>query len=255
MLNTLGIVDIPFPDPNASGNFAANWLERRIGGKSLLEWVVRRLTEAQQLDAVVVSTIPSNWSATRQIAPSDVAVHAGAGRDPLARLAGVVRQFPAAAIVRVQLGQPFVDPVLVDRLAVCAAAHPECDYITYCLRDGRPAILASVGLFAEWCRTQALECANREAVLATDRQHPSQFFLSRSDTYVLRLIPSPAPLDRDDVRLALEVEDDWDHAHEIFEALGPEGLDWQRIADLLDRQPAMRQRMAALNRTLAVARA
>ena len=32
-----------------------------------------------------------------------------------------------------------------------------------------------------------------------------------------------------------------------FEALGPEHLDYHRVAHLLDHQPALRQRMAALN--------
>jgi spore coat polysaccharide biosynthesis protein SpsF (cytidylyltransferase family) len=50
------------------------------------------------------------------------------------------------------------------------------------------------------------------------------------------------------MRLRLEVEEDWDHAHIILEALGPENLDYQRIANLLDQHPAMRERMAALNR-------
>jgi hypothetical protein len=52
------------------------------------------------------------------------------------------------------------------------------------------------------------------------------------------------------VRLALEVEEDWDHAQMILEALGPDNLDWQRIASLLDEHPAIRERMAALNQGL-----
>jgi spore coat polysaccharide biosynthesis protein SpsF (cytidylyltransferase family) len=62
------------------------------------------------------------------------------------------------------------------------------------------------------------------------------------------LVPVPEPLDREDLRLRLEVEEDWDHAQMILEALGPENLDYQRIASLLDSHPAMRERMAALNR-------
>jgi spore coat polysaccharide biosynthesis protein SpsF (cytidylyltransferase family) len=50
------------------------------------------------------------------------------------------------------------------------------------------------------------------------------------------------------VRLTIDLDEDWDHALAIYEALGPERLDWQRIARLLDHQPALRSRMAALNR-------
>jgi spore coat polysaccharide biosynthesis protein SpsF (cytidylyltransferase family) len=70
---------------------------------------------------------------------------------------------------------------------------------------------------------------------------------SHPELFHLRLLPIPPQLDRDDVRLALEVEEDWDHAQMILEALGPENLEWQRIASLLDEHPAIRARMAALN--------
>ncbi len=50
------------------------------------------------------------------------------------------------------------------------------------------------------------------------------------------------------MRLTVDMEEDWEHALAIFEALGPDELDWQRIASLLNHQPALRRRMAALNR-------
>ena len=58
-------------------------------------------------------------------------------------------------------------------------------------------------------------------------------------------------MDRDDVRLTIDSHEDWEHAQEILEALGPERLDWQGIAGLLHHQPGMRQRMAVLNREAA----
>ena len=66
--------------------------------------------------------------------------------------------------------------------------------------------------------------------------------------FSLRLIPTPERIDRDDVRLTLEGEEDWDNALAIFDAIDPDEVEWQRIANLLDHQPAMRKRMAALNR-------
>ena len=68
----------------------------------------------------------------------------------------------------------------------------------------------------------------------------------------MRLIPIPVELDRDDVRLTIGVDEDWEHAQEILEALGPDELDWQRIANLLAAQPGMREKMANLNRAASV---
>ncbi len=76
----------------------------------------------------------------------------------------------------------------------------------------------------------------------------TSYIYSHPEKFTLRQIPAPDEIDREDVRLTVDIEEDWDHALVIYEALGPERLDWQRIARLLDHQPAMRRRMAALNR-------
>ena len=81
-----------------------------------------------------------------------------------------------------------------------------------------------------------------------DREHVTRYLYSHPEKFNLRLIPAPAEIDREDVRLTVDLDEDWDHALAIYEALGPERLDWQRIARLLDHQPALRSRMAALNR-------
>ena len=69
------------------------------------------------------------------------------------------------------------------------------------------------------------------------------------ERFNIRLLPLPQELDREDVRLRIDGEEDWEHAQAIYDALGHEDADWdwRRIADLLDHQPALRRRMALLN--------
>src|SRR5262249_33780980 len=142
----------------------------------------------------------------------------------------------------------FIDPQLIDRLVNTADAHPASDYISYCARNGRPAILSPLGVFVEWFRVKALRKAERDAKHAADREHATRYLYSHPEKFNLRLIPAPSELDRDDVRLTIDSEADWELAQTIFDALGPEQLDWQTIAGLLDHQPALRERMAELNR-------
>jgi spore coat polysaccharide biosynthesis protein SpsF len=150
--------------------------------------------------------------------------------------------------VRVRGDNLYIDPGLIDRLVTTAEAQPDCDYVGYHLRDGRPAILSPVSVYAEWFRTSALRRANRLARDGLDREHVTRYIYSRPEKFHVRLLPAPAEIDREDVRLTVDIEEDWDNALTIFEALGPERLDWQRIARLLDHQPALRSRMAVLNR-------
>jgi spore coat polysaccharide biosynthesis protein SpsF len=225
---------------------------RRLGGKPLLEWVVRRATDCQRLSQVVVVTgnQPEDELLAESV-PPDVPVLAAEGADNLHRIVSVLDHYPADALVRIRPDAPFVDPVLIDRLVNTAAEHPECDYIGYCSRDGRPAILSSVGLFAECCQAEALRRAAREATDPADRRQITRYLYSHPEKFTIRLIPAPAGLDRDDVRLTIDTDEDWEHAQMILEALGTEALDWQRIAGLLDQQPALRKRMASLNHRLA----
>ena len=244
MLKTLGIVQACFDWPR----FRCNAM-RRLGGRSLLEWVVRRVTDAMRLDGViVVACANEDCSALSRLIPSDVPIFFGEGDDALARFAKALEQYPAEAAVRVRGDNLFIDPGLIDRLVTTAESHLNCDYASYSLRDGRPAILSPVSVYAEWFRTSALRKANRSARSTLDRDDVTRYLYSHPGKFQVRLMPAPAAIDREDLRLTIDIDEDWDHALTIYEALGPERLDWQRIAQLLDDQPALRSRMAALNR-------
>ncbi len=86
---------------------------------------------------------------------------------------------------------------------------------------------------------------------AESRNDLSALIRSKPDLFGLHWIPAPAKLVEDDMRLRIDVEEDWDHAQVIYDALDAESLDWQGITTLLDQQPAIRQRMAHLNRASA----
>ncbi len=246
MLNTLGIVQV-----RSEPGTATLKVGRKLGGKSLLELVVRRVTDCQRLDGVIVVGDGEHNEQIRHLVPPDVPVFLGSQGDALSRFAGALDKFKARSAVRVSADNPFVDPVLIDRLVSTADAHPACDYISYCCADGRPAILTQLGVLAEWCSATSVRRADREARRPSDRQHVTGYLFAHPEQFNIRLIPLPPELDREDLRLKIDFEEDWEHAQVIYEALGPEEWDWQRIADLLDHQPALRRRMAVLNRATA----
>ncbi len=247
MLRNLGIVQACFDVPRFRANAG-----RRVGGRSLLEWVIRRVTEATRLDGVIVLANGSlSDKEISHLIPADVPLVVGEGSDPLARFCSTFESYPAEAVVRVRGDSMFVDPSLIDRLVTTAESTEGCDYVGYCSQDGRPAILSPACVYAEWFRISALRRANRLARDEADRARVTSYMHSHPDKFNIRLLPAPRAIDREDVRLTVDIEEDWDHVLAIFEALGPERLDWQRIADLLDHQPALRDRMAELNRAYA----
>ncbi len=246
MLKTLGIVEACFRSPAARARAL-----RKLGGKSVLEWVVRRATDCQRLSGVIVVTSDAPENAfVSKIVPLDVPVYVARKPDSLGCLAAALDEFPAESAMRIMAGYPFIDPVLIDRLVIVAENRESCDYVGYCSRDGRPATLSPVGVYAEWFRATSLREAARRARAKPDRDEPTRYLYSHPEEFQVCLIPAPEQIDREDVRLRVDVEEDFDHAVAIYEALGPE-LDYHRIASLLHHQPALRSRMAAINRATA----
>lgn len=244
MLKTLGIIQACLESATVRDRVA-----RRIHGKTVLARVARRVTECQCLDGVlVVIAGPVEGLSLAAQVPADVPVFAARQADALGSLLAALEQYPAEAVVSVRGDNPFVDPGLIDRLVAAAQSQPGLDYASYCSRDGRPAILSPVGVYAEWFRVDALRKAARGATSPADRREVTRHLYSHPETFRIRLLPAPSQIDRDDVRLSVEMPEDWDHALAILEALGSEEFDWQRIADLLDHQPSLRRRMADLNR-------
>ncbi|MGO9111064.1 MAG: cytidylyltransferase domain-containing protein [Thermoguttaceae bacterium] len=247
MLKTLGIVQASFSSPV----FRANAL-RRLRGKSLLEWVIRRVTDSMRLDGVIVVACDSLDHPTLcRFVPMDVPIVQCRAPDMLTRFAQALEQYRAEAVVRIQGDNLFIDPALIDRLVVAAEAIDGCDYAGYGSRDGSPAALSPVSVYAEWFRSKALCRAHRSASDPDDRQQVTRYIYTRPKKFRVHWIPAPGEIDRDDVRLTIANDDDWDNALDIVEALGPEALEWQRIAGFLSHQPALRKRMAALNRAYA----
>ena len=249
MATTLAVVEVhPAIETLAAGSPLAGMARRRFGGKSLLEWVVRRVSDAELLSGIVV--LAGDDSLGRQLCehcPPDARVMHSKARDPLGRFAEAARALPCQGLVRLNVCHPFVDPDLIDRL-ISAAEFAGCDYASFSFSDGRPVMQSKLGVFAEWCRADAIQRADRLATHAADRSEATRYLCSRPDLFALKMIAVPPRLDRDDLRLAIHDEEDWEELQTIFDALGPESLDWQYIASLLDRQPSMRARMASRNR-------
>jgi spore coat polysaccharide biosynthesis protein SpsF (cytidylyltransferase family) len=250
MVTTLAMVEVhPAIEELRPGSPLAGIARRRFGGKSLLEWVVRRVSEAERVSGIVV--LAGDDSLAKSLCshcPPDARVYQAAADDALGRLAEAVRMFPCKGLVRLNVSNPFIDPDLIDRL-IAAGVSSGCDYASFEFGDGRPVIQSKLGVFAEWCHPDAVLRADRLATHWSDRAFATRFLYSRPDLFSLHMMAVPPQLDRDDVRLAIHDEEDWEEVQEILDALGPESLDWQYITALLDRQPTIRERMQRRNRT------
>ena len=244
MLKTLGIVKGTLLTEKQRRH-----LSRRLAGKSVLECVVRQLTDCELLDQVIVLTDKAdNGEWVHSLTPVDIPVFSSEKETTVAALVETLGHHPAESCVFVGADWPFLDPTLVDQL-VQAAMETEipCDYAAYQFMNeffsaGRP-----FGLFPEWYRTASLFIAAGQAEDEVHRQLPGCFFLDHQASFEVELLPAPAGLDRIDIRFTCDQEDDWENILAIHDALGTEDFDWRKLSNLLHHQPHIRQKMAHLN--------
>ena len=222
---------------------------RKLAAKPLIEWLVRRVSEAELIGGIVV-VMPDapQYRELANLIPLDIPCHFSNKATPLARLADASVEYPSSSIVRVPLETPFCDPVLIDRLLTTAQQNQQDDYIGYCFEDGSPACRSNIGLFAEWIRSSALAKAAREVKSKADAYHINSSFLDYPELFQQETLPVPKSLDRNDLRFSVVNEDDWEELLAIVDVLGTETPEWQDMVRVIDGQPTMRDRMANRNR-------
>src|SRR4029434_5600495 len=96
MVATLAGVEVqPAVENLQPGSPLAGIARRRFGGKSLLEWVVRRVSEADRISGIIV--LAGDGSLAKSLCancPPDARVFHSTADDGLGRLAEAVRMFP-----------------------------------------------------------------------------------------------------------------------------------------------------------------
>ncbi|MDX1963300.1 MAG: hypothetical protein SFX18_09115 [Pirellulales bacterium] len=246
MLNTLAVVQI------RAERLPPRWSTwRGLGGKSLVEWVVRRVADCARMDGILVACAAAEFERVSPLVPPDVPCFASQRPDALGQFTDTLLHVPCLQAVRVCLEHPFVDPELMDRLVTQAALQPHLDYIGYGTSAGQPAVESPIGCFAELCKTKALRIADRDATLPADRAGVTRYLYTHPERFAAQWLPMPTELDRADVRLALWGDDDREHCEDLYEALDG-AVDYQTVTRFLHAQPHLRRRMAAMNQQEAV---
>lgn len=243
MLKTLGIVKGALLTDKQRRH-----MTRRLDGKSVLEWVVRQMTDCTQIDSVVVLTDNArDAEVVARICPADVPIHHCDLQDMLGCLADTLNAHPAEGCVFIGADWPFLDPTIVDQLVRAAEQENGCDYAAYqfvneCFSAGRP-----YGTFPEWYRSSTLRSIERKTDDIIHRQLPGTFFLDNQRNYTVELLAAPVGLDRMDVRLAVNDEDDWENVIELHNALDLDACDSTKLSEMLQYQPQIREQMTRAN--------
>ena len=231
MLTTLGIVKGALLTEKQRRH-----VTRRLEGKSVLEWVVRQMTDSELLNGVVVvAEEGSRGDLVRALSPIDVPIHSTKAQDTATAVQDTLEHFSAEACVLIGADWPFLDSELIDRLIRTARRTENCDYAAYQFMNeifsaGRP-----YGLIPEWYRSSSIRKLAAKSNDPIHRQMPGTFFLDNKNTYRVTTLQIPAGLDRvEDMKFTFDDEEDWDNILELHGALDLEVLDCRKVGSLLD---------------------
>jgi spore coat polysaccharide biosynthesis protein SpsF len=198
-----------------------------LGGRPVLEWVVRAAQAAHQIDTVIVatSTQAGDDSVAALAGSLGVPVVRGSEDDVLSRFVAALDAHPADAVVRLTADCPLLDPTLIDAVAGAWAAAPTHDYVSTVLVRCLPR-----GLDVELITAHALRALDRTAV-GHDRVHVTSGAYADPTTYrLLGLCVTPVA---GDLRVTLDTREDL----VLLRAL---------VAELPDAPPAWRDVVAVL---------
>lgn len=203
---------------------------RKLGGRTVLERVVRAAERSGVLDELVVATTVEDRddAVAAECAAIGVPCERGPVDDVLTRFLDVLGKYDSDVVLRFTADCPLLDPRLVARAhRVFLAA--DVDYLTTSITRTLPR-----GLDVEVVRTPVLKEID---ALATDhhRTHVTSYIYTHADDFdVIGLTCQP---DMSHLRLTLDTEDDWRLIQAIVEHFGTEPAGVREVARFLAGRP------------------
>jgi spore coat polysaccharide biosynthesis protein SpsF len=202
-----------------------------LGGRPVLEWVVRAALAASQVDTVVVATSGmAGDDIVADLARSlGVVVVRGSEDDVLARFIAALDAHPCDAVVRLTADCPLLDPTLIDAVAGAWAGAPAHDYVSTVLVRCLPR-----GLDVELVSARALRAVDATAV-GHDRVHVTSGVYADPTAYrLLGLCVTPPA---DDLRVTLDTHEDLVLLRALVAELPDAPPPWRDVVALLRARP------------------
>lgn len=196
-----------------------------VAGKPMLKWIYDRLSQADNVSKIVIST--SNSVSDAPIVEfgraQKIPVHRGSLDDVAGRLLDCARREGASLFVRISGDSPLIDPMLVDQAITLASAAP-CDLFTNVQSRSFPK-----GQSVEVIRTQALARAWRIMSDTKDYEHVTRYFYSHPEDFTINNFSCDEPMG--EIQLSVDTREDLRAAESMLEQLG-DGFSWRTAATL-----------------------
>lgn len=202
-----------------------------INGIPMIELLLSRLSNAQQLDQIVVATSVDkrNQPLVEHIRKLGYGCEQGSENDVLDRFVQAARAHQADVVVRITGDCPLVDPELVDEV-IRRFKSANVDYFSNVAPPTYPD-----GLDIEVCTFKALEQACRETNKPFDHEHVTPYL---RESGIFKTAAMQHSQDLSALRWTVDEPADFVVIEKIFQHFHPRtDFTWSEVLDLQQQQP------------------
>lgn len=204
-----------------------------VDGKTVLEYLLERLSRCRQLSRVIVATTVENRDdpLAAWLEKTGVAFWRGSETDCLDRILKTGAKFGVEHIVRITSDCPLVPPDLVDEMVAYYQHNSDrLDYLSNRQFSNYPE-----GVDVEIFSRELLREAAAEAVEGREREHINYFFLERPERFRIRYYNHRLPRDYSNFKLSVDTQADLDFLARLFAGGLPRDFTFQDLARVLDQ--------------------
>lgn len=214
---------------------------QQLGGRPMLEQVIRRLQRSTGIDQLVIATSVDGRDDPIEVLCRDLGVDVwrGSENDVLDRYLGAALNYEAEMIVRVTADCPLIDPSVVDSaIREAFAGYQSYDYVSNIISRTYPR-----GLDVEVFPIDVLKRLHRLAQSVPAREHVTYFLLQeRPDLFSRFSLENDIPLGVD-LRWTVDEPADLKLMRHLYEQLNldQDVLSWKAIYEYVSVRPALKE--------------
>ena len=210
-----------------------NKVLKKINGKSLIEILLLRLSEAKEIDDIIVATPTStiNDILVSHVKALGFKCYQGSENNVLKRYVEAAQKYNADVVVRITGDCPLVDPKIVD-LCINIFKKNRFDYVSNTLEPTFPD-----GLDVEVVSINALEQALEETTNSEDLEHVTPY-VKKSNKFLTNNVSNTD--DFSELRWTVDEQFDLDVITNVFDYYKPNiSFSWKSILQLYSKKPEL----------------
>jgi len=219
-----------------------------FNGKPILQVMLERIlkTVPDHIKPFLATSVNQDDNEIEDLATkSGISLFRGSEENVLHRFIEAAHKFNLNRIIRICGDNPFFD---MEGTLQLLQFDPlgEYDYVSYKVRGDKPSILSHLGFWGEVVLTAALEKTKFHTNEKIYQEHVTNYIYQHPDNFKIKLIEAPSGLGhRDDIRLTVDTQEDFELSREIFSELIKQDLPLNpiEIVSFIDRHPEYRLKM------------